>query len=171
MISIKKAALEDVKALAKVGEKAFLTPHKEAISKEMMDAYISTSFNEQNLIEEITNKKFQYNLIFKNDVLAGYSKIIINYKNENIKETNVTKMERLYLLEEFYGTGLGKQLFTHNLELAKQQNQKGIWLYVWVKNYKAIDFYKKAGFKKIADYDFPVSKTETRPNNVFYLEF
>jgi len=79
MISIKKAALEDVKALAKVGEKAFLVPHKEAISKEMMDAYISTSFNEQNLIEEITNKKFQYNLIFKGDVLAGYSKIIINY--------------------------------------------------------------------------------------------
>ena len=80
-------------------------------------------------------------------------------------------MERLYLLEEFYGMGLGHQLFDYNLKLAKQENQKGIWLYVWIKNYRALDFYKKAGFKKIADYYFPISETETRINDVLYLEF
>ncbi|WP_299061409.1 GNAT family N-acetyltransferase [uncultured Polaribacter sp.] len=171
MISIKKASIKDIKALSIVAQKAFFEPHQKAIPKEIMEAYIDDSFNEENLIKEINNKEFEYHLIFKNDVLVGYSKIIINYKNENIKETNVTKMERLYLLKEFYGLGLGKQLFAYNLKLAKQQNQKGIWLYVWIKNYKAIHFYKNAGFKKIASYHFPISKTETRPNDVLYLEF
>jgi GNAT superfamily N-acetyltransferase len=136
MISIRKAELKDVKSLAIVGKKAFFVPHQKAIPKDIMESYINNSFNEQNLIKEITTKEFQYNLILKDNVLAGYSKIIPNYKNENIKATNITKMERLYLLEDFYGFGLGKQLFTHNLKLAKQQNQKGIWLYVWIKNYR-----------------------------------
>jgi len=171
MIEIKKATDKDVKTLSIVSRKAFYVPHKDVIPKDIMDNYIRTNFNEENLLKEISNPEFQYYLLYKNDVLAGFSKIIINSKNIHIKEENVTKMERLYLLEEFYGTGLGQQLFDYILKLAKQQNQKGIWLYVWIKNYRAIDFYKKVGFKKIADYYFPISETETRINDVLYLEF
>lgn len=170
MHTIVKATIKDVKALAEVGKKAFFVPHQKAIPQKIMEAYLANSFNENTLIEEISNKNYQYNLLFKDNVLAGFSKIITNCSNSNITETAVTKMERLYLLEDFYGTGLGKELFLHNLQLIKEQQQKGIWLYVWIKNYRAIDFYKKAGFKKIADFDFPISDTETRPNDVFYLE-
>jgi ribosomal protein S18 acetylase RimI-like enzyme len=53
----------------------------------------------------------------------------------------------------------------------KENNQKGTWLYVWIKNDKALQFYKKTGFTKVADYDFPVSETETRPNYVMFLKF
>ena len=80
-------------------------------------------------------------------------------------------MERLYLVEDFFGKGLGKELFKYNLDFIQKENQKGIWLYVWIKNYRAIDFYKKVGFKKIASYDFPISATETRPNYLLFLEF
>ena len=56
-------------------------------------------------------------------------------------------MERLYLLKEFYGLGLGKKLFDFNVGLIKKNNQKGIWLYVWIKNYRALNFYEKVAFK------------------------
>lgn len=171
MISIKKAKKEDLKTLAEVGKKAFYVPHKDVIPAEIMSSYLSDSFSEETLLSEINNPNFKFYLLFKEDVLAGFSKIITNTVNENINEKNVTKMERLYLLEEFYGFGLGKKLFKHNLKLAKENNQKGIWLYVWIKNYRAIDFYHKMGFKKIAPYDFPISETETRPNDVMYLAF
>ena len=171
MIQIKKAKIKDVKALSIVGKKAFFTPHKEVIPKEIMKAYLENSFSEENLVKEITNPDYQYNLIYVKGDLAGFSKIIINHENENLHDTNITKMERLYLVEDFYGLGLGKELFQHNLKLVKQQNQKGIWLYVWIKNDRALAFYKKAGFKKIASYDFPISDTETRINDVLYLEF
>ncbi|MFK8058972.1 MAG: N-acetyltransferase family protein [Polaribacter sp.] len=171
MISIRKAKKEDLETLAAVGKKAFYVPHKDVIPTEIMASYLSNSFSEKTLLSEITNPNFIFYLLFKDDILAGFSKIIINTKNENIKKKNVTKMERLYLLEEFYGLGLGNKLFHHNLKLAKENNQKGIWLYVWIKNYRALDFYKKAGFKKIADYDFPISDKETRLNDVLYLEF
>lgn len=170
MITIEKATLKDAKDLAEVGKKAFVVPHKDVIPSEIMTEYLQNNFTEQTLVREISNKEFEYNLIFVNNVLAGFSKVIFNTKNINIAAENVTKMERLYLLEEFYGLGLGNKLFQHNLKLIKENNQKGIWLYVWIKNYRALDFYKKAGFKKIADYYFPISDKETRINDVLYLE-
>ncbi|QTD37122.1 GNAT family N-acetyltransferase [Polaribacter batillariae] len=171
MLLIRKATPKDITSLALVGKKAFVTPHKEAIPSEIMTNYLNRSFSKKTLLKEITNPNYQYNLIFVDDNLAGFSKVVFNEKNENIKETNVTKMERLYLLEEFYGLGLGNKLFQYNLNLSKNNLQKGIWLYVWIKNFRALEFYKKAGFKKIAMYDFPISETATRPNNVLYLEF
>lgn len=170
MISIKKATVNDAKDLAIVGKKAFFIPHQKALPTEVMEAYLKSSFNEKNLIEEISNPNFNLNLIYSNNILIGYSKVIFNKKNEHIKALNVTKMERLYLLKEFYGLGLGHKLFEHNLKLIKQNNQKGIWLYVWVKNFRALEFYKKVGFKKIATYDFPISEKATRLNNVMFLE-
>ncbi|WP_439128884.1 GNAT family N-acetyltransferase [Polaribacter sp.] len=168
--TIKKAQTKDVKALTDVSKKAFYVPHKDVVPKEIMDAYLKNNFNEENLLREISNSNFQYHLIYQKQSLAGFSKIIFNQKNEHIALNNVTKMERLYLLEDFYGLGLGIELFKFNLELCKKNNQKGIWLYVWIKNYRALSFYKKVGFKKIATYDFPISETETRLNDILYLE-
>lgn len=169
--TIKKATKKDIPALAIVSKKAFYLPHKEAIPKAIIERYMRTNFSEATLLKEITNTDFEFHLIYVDDTLAGFSKIICNSKNKNIAAENVTKMERLYLTEDFFGLGLGKELFQFNLALAKEKKQKGIWLYVWIKNYRAIDFYKKFGFKKIASFDFPISETETRPNDVLYLEF
>ena len=80
MIKIKKATIKDVKTLSIVSRKAFYVPHKDVIPKDIMDAYIRNNFNEETLLKEITNTEFQYFLVFKNDVLAGFSKIIINSK-------------------------------------------------------------------------------------------
>jgi ribosomal protein S18 acetylase RimI-like enzyme len=80
-------------------------------------------------------------------------------------------MERLYLLEEFYNLGLGKELMSFNLNLAKQNKQAGVWVFVWTKNAKAIAFYKKTNFKKVGDHEFVLSPTKTNPNHVLYLEF
>jgi ribosomal protein S18 acetylase RimI-like enzyme len=170
MITIRKATVNDVKQLAIVSKKAFFIPHQHVIPKEIMGNYLKESFSEENLTKEVTQENYEYHLIFYKEELAGFSKVILNTPNEHLKDQNVTKMERLYLVEEFYGLGLGKKLFDYNLDLTKKNNQKGIWLYVWIKNYRALKFYEKVGFKKIALYDFPISDTETRPNDVLFLD-
>lgn len=166
---IQKATEKDIPQLAVMGKKAFYAAHKDAITKDLMDNYLAYSFNEKQLLKEIENPLFEYHVLYFKETLVGYSKVILNAENENIKEKNVTKTERLYLSEEYHGLGLGKKLFDFNINLMKENNQVGTWLYVWIKNDKALKFYKKTGFKNIADYDFPVSETETRPNYVMFL--
>jgi ribosomal protein S18 acetylase RimI-like enzyme len=80
-------------------------------------------------------------------------------------------MERLYLLKEFYGLEIGLKLMKFNTELAKKKEQSGIWLEVWIKNFRAIKFYKKVGFEIVGEANFTVSKTHSNPNYIMYLEF
>ena len=80
-------------------------------------------------------------------------------------------MERLYLLREFYGLGIGLQLMNFNSTLAQKNKQSGIWLEVWKENFRAIKFYKKVGFEIVGNANFKVSKNHSNPNYIMYLEF
>jgi len=168
---IAKATIQDSKQLAQLAKASFLPAHGHSAPKEDVDMYVSGNFNETTFIKEISNPESHYYLIYYDKKLAGYSKITLNTPNKNRTSNNITCLSRLYVLKEFYGLQLGKALFHFNLELAKQHQQQGIWLHVWVENQRAIHFYTKMGFKIVGSYDFRISATHTNPNYVMYLPF
>ena len=171
MISITKATPKNAQLLSTLSIDTFLPAHGHSAPKQDIDNYLAQNFSKQNFIEELSNSNNQYYFIAVDDKIAGYSKIVFNQANENISASNVTYMSRLYLLKEFYGLNLGKQLFDFNLNLCRQNKQSGIWLAVWIENQKAISFYKKMGFAKVGDYDFKISETHSNPNHILYLKF
>jgi len=171
MVQIKKADITHTKLLSKLSTASFLVPHGHSASKKDVDSYVAKSFSEETFAKELENASNKYYIIYYKDEVAGFSKGVFNSENKDIKATNVMLMSRLYLLEEYYGFGLGKALFDFNVSLAKQYKQAGIWLVVWTENARAIDFYKKRGFKKVGDYDFKISETHSNPNHVLYLAF
>jgi len=168
---ITKATAQNAKQLAPIAKEAFLTAHGHSASKKDIDNYVAANFSEANFVDELSNPENQYHIIHHQNKIAGYSKITFNTSNENIASENVTYMSRLYLLKEFYGLQLGKELFNFNIKFSKQQNQQGVWLAVWVENNRAIDFYTKRGFTIVGKYDFRISETHTNPNHILYLEY
>lgn len=170
-MKIKKATILDAPVLEKVIIESFLVPHGHAAPKDYIDEYILRNFNKQKIKEEIEDVNNQIWVLEYEDKIVGFSKIMFNYKNDNIKYLNVTKMERIYLLKVYYGLGLGEKLFKFNAKLAQESHQKGMWLHVWTENHRAIKFYQKMGMNNVGYYDFPVSADHTNPNHVMYLEF
>lgn len=171
MFKIEKATSKDALMLSMVGKTAFLEAHGHSAPKNDIDNYIINNFNEENFKKELENATNLYHTIYFNDTIAGYSKIVLNATNDNISSKNSTNLSRLYLLKEFYGFNLGKELFDFNIDISKENNQKGMWLFVWVENFRAIRFYEKMGFVKVGKFDFKISETHYNPNHVMYLEF
>lgn len=171
MHNIIKANIQDVKQLASIAKEAFLTAHGHSASKEDITSYVTTNFSESNFTKELSNPDNHYYLIYHHNKLAGYSKITLNTSNKNITTENLTYMSRLYLLKEFYGLQLGKKLFNFNIDFSKKHKQKGIWLAVWIENQRAIEFYKKRGFKIVGKYDFRITANHTNPNYIMHLEY
>jgi ribosomal protein S18 acetylase RimI-like enzyme len=171
MFKILRATLKDAQLLSQLSVDTFLPAHGHSAPKTDIDDYVAQSFNEENFIKELSDLHNCYYLLYSNDKIAGYSKVVFNQFNENITAKNTAYMSRLYLLEDFYGSGLGKKLFDFNLTLCKENKQSGIWLAVWVENQKAISFYTKMGFKKVGAFDFKISDTHKNPNHILYLEF
>tara|TARA_B110000003_G_scaffold274490_1_gene314583 strand:+ start:2850 stop:3365 length:516 start_codon:yes stop_codon:yes gene_type:complete len=171
MTNIKKATIKDANLLVSLSIKTFIPAHGHSSPKKDIDSYISNNFSKKNLQYELLEQTNVYYLIYYKNKVAGFSKVIFNAKNKNINGINNTKMERLYLLKEYYGLGLGLELFNFNVALSKENHQRGLWLEVWVENLRAIAFYSKMGMKKIGLYNFKVSETHSNPNYVMYLKF
>ena len=168
---IVKAKEGDFQLLADIGSKSFIESHGSSASTADINDYVNEKYNCDVLKEEIRNPENIYHIIFHNNQPAGYSKIVFNVPHSNIPLENVTKMERIYLLKEFYSLKLGFELFSFNIELSKNNNQAGMWLYVWKENHRAVRFYKRTGFKVVGSYDFKITDTHSNPNHQMFLRY
>lgn len=171
MTSISRINTEDAKILSKLSIASFLPAHGHSASKKDINDYVSKSFSEESLKKDLEDKNNHYYFIFYKNKIAGYSKIVLNDSSNEIASKNITYMSRLYLLEKYYGLGLGKIIFDYNLSICKKNKQAGVWLKVWVENQKGINFYTKAGFRIIGKSNFKISETHSNPNHIMYLEF
>lgn len=64
------------------------------------------------------------------------------------------ELERIYILREFQRKSIGKKLLTNVIEIAKKKEVNYLWLGVWEKNKKGIEFYKKEGFTTFNSHSF-----------------
>ncbi|HMS35447.1 MAG TPA: GNAT family N-acetyltransferase [Ignavibacteria bacterium] len=171
MISIVKAVPEDFGLIAEIGKTSFTESHGHSASPEEISKYINEKYVNNAVKAELINTENIYHIIYYNNQPAGYSKINFNEPHSNINEKNITKLDRLYLLKEFYDLKLGHELFKFNIELSKQNHQKGMWLFVWKENFRAVYFYKKEGFRIIGSYDFKLSETHSNPNHQMLIVY
>lgn len=169
--SIIKATAKDAALLAILATNTFLESHGHAAPPQDIKSYITEKYNETVLTAELNDPENIYHIIYYHGKPAGFSKIIFNQPYKNSAVQNIAKLERIYILQEFYNLKLGKALLQFNIDLAKQQQQKGMWLYVWKENTRAFNFYTRAGFIIIGSYDFKVSITHSNPNHQLLMLF
>lgn len=171
MISITRATAKDNRTIAAMGKIAVGETHRDSTTAENLDEYLNNNYNDQAIKEELEDLDNIYHLISYNGKPAGFSKIILNTAEPGITAENVTKLDRIYLLKEFFGLKLGLALLNFNITLAKNNNQSGIWLYTWTGNKRAIDFYLKAGFTITGSHKFYVTETHYNLNHLMFLKF
>ena len=171
MNRIIKATKNDVNLIIHIGKNTFIEAHQKSATEEELTAYLNKSYHPDNLLEELEDINNIFHIIYYNNQPAGFSKIIINNENPNPLLKRVTKLERIYIYKAFYGKKLGLELLNFNIDLSKKLKQKGMWLYVWVENHRAINFYKKMGFKIIGVYNFKLSETKSNPNHQMLLKY
>lgn len=171
MISIVKATAADTPLIADIASRSFIESHHTSAPMHEIDNYIKAKYDQAVLREELEDPANIYYIIYTDKKPAGYSKIVFNSPHTRIAQQNITKLERIYLLQEFYGLKLGAELFSFNLRLSKSNDQSGMWLYVWEKNDRAIAFYERAGFKIIGHGDFRLTATHSNPNHIMFLEY
>jgi ribosomal protein S18 acetylase RimI-like enzyme len=87
-------------------------------------------------------------------VTAGPCKLPV----EN-REPNAGEIRQLYVLATHQKQRLGARLLDVALEWLVVQDLSPLYIGVWSENHGAQRFYGRYGFKKVAEYGFPVGKT------------
>ena len=157
--------------LSKVGGRTLLESHGHSAPAHIMQEYVDKSFSEQACLAELNDRDNIFHAVYYNNEPAGYSKIVFDYPHPAVSFQPVTKMERLYLLKEFYQLKLGQQLMQQAIDLSKAQGERGMWLNVWKGNERAIRFYQKQGFETVGESKFVLTETHSNPNWVMLLRY
>jgi diamine N-acetyltransferase len=171
MISIRKAEQKDSAAITAIGKSAVEKAHRESCAAEILGQYMQTHYNEAAIEKELADSNNIYHLLYYNNEPAGFSKIVLNTAHNNITLPHTTKLDRIYLLEEYFDKKLGCELLQHNVALSKTAQQQGMWLFTWVGNQRAVNFYKKAGFDIVGSHMFHVTAAHANENHHMLLRY
>ncbi|AIQ18480.1 GNAT family acetyltransferase [Paenibacillus sp. FSL H7-0357] len=159
-VIIKKCSREDLQILQQISVETFNDTFKQQNSPKNMKTYLEKAFTYKQLEKELSNVFSEFFFIFFNEELAGYLKVNINDSQSEKAGDESLEIERIYIRNNFQRKGLGKYLIDKAMEVAVIQNKKKIWLGVWEKNEKAIDFYKKIGFVQTGAHSFYMGDEE-----------
>jgi diamine N-acetyltransferase len=149
--------------LAEIGGVSLLDSHGHSAPAAIMQQYVDRHFNEEACRAELSDETNLFTAIFYKGQPAGYSKLIFNTPHPAISLQPVTKLERLYLLKEYYDLKLGHALLQHTITLSEAAGDNGMWLDVWTENHRAIRFYQKHGFETVGEGRFVLSGNYTNP--------
>ena len=157
---ITKVNSNEITSLQKVGRQTFFETFSQTNTEENMQKYLEESFSSDKLLGELNNPDSLFYFAKYNDEIVGYLKLNLGHSQTELNDNESLEIERIYVLKDFQGKKIGQKLYEKAVEVAKQNKVKYIWLGVWKKNQKAIDFYEKNGFVSFDKHIFVLGDDE-----------
>jgi len=155
MIDIKKAKTTDFEILALLGRITYTESHGHFIEdKNDLLKFLNNSFSIIEIKNQLNDNSNLFYILYIDDLPVGYTKLVLNELHESVKVNNSCRLERIYILNDFLHLKLGQKLFDFIEKKASKHQFKNIWLSVYIKNYRAINFYKKNDFEISGKLDY-----------------
>lgn len=159
-IDIIQVTQSDIDQLQKIGRQTFYETFAAGNSEENMNKYLLEGFSIKKLNDELHDTNVQFYFAICDGNTIGYLKLNIGQSQSELKEVNALEIERIYVLKDFHGKKVGQLLYDKALQIARDKNVDFVWLGVWEKNPRAINFYKKNGFVEFDKHIFKLGNDE-----------
>jgi ribosomal protein S18 acetylase RimI-like enzyme len=134
----------DLIPLQRLAVAAFTHAYAEFNTEENMTAYLSEHFSEEQLLHEIESGQVLIGL--HEEKMVAYAKLVAP-DSIQIPDRHPLEIARLYTDTNFIGRGIGKRMLKAIDEEAGKRGYDSVCLGVWQKNFRAINFYQREGFR------------------------
>ncbi|OOF61866.1 GNAT family N-acetyltransferase [Rodentibacter sp. Ppn85] len=161
-LNIRKLTLNDLESLQMLSKQTFFETFVGTCSDEDMQHYLENSFNLTQLKRELKNEEMHFYVAEQQGEMLGYLKVNFGAAQTELQDLSTVEIQRIYVLNQHHGKGVGQTLFQQALAIAIQYQADYIWLGVWEQNHKAQNFYRKNGFIEFDKHTFMLgSDTQT----------
>jgi ribosomal protein S18 acetylase RimI-like enzyme len=166
-MNIRYGTTDDAKILSELGARTFYDTFVIDNTTENIEAYLKKSFSTKIQLNELSNPDNIFLIAEEESKPIGYAQLIMNSKDEAINSAKPLELRRIYSIKEYLGKGVGKELMQATINEARTHGCDCVWLGVWEKNQRAIEFYKKWGFREVGTHLFSVGDD---PQNDYIME-
>lgn len=139
MIHLEKITKIQLPIIKDLAYSIWPSTYGEILSNKQLNYMLDNFYSIESLESQMDNGQV-FKLLFEDSNVVGY----LSYEF-NCKETGLLKIHKIYLLPETQGKGFGKFMIDEVIKIAKENQQKGVFLNVNKYN-KAQFFYNKLGF-------------------------
>lgn len=159
-LNYKVCTLADLDQLIQLSKLTFTKAFEKDNNPIDFQNYIERAFAKKTLKREITNTDTQFFFVQSEENVVAYFKLNVGRAQTDLKLNDSMELERIYVLPEYQGAGLGERILSKVKEIALQQHKTMLWLGVWEKNERAIRFYQRQGFNKFATHPYFIGQDE-----------
>jgi len=150
MLSIKPASISDATLINKLAWIAFPHTYRDMLSTEQIEFMMEWMYSIPNLEKQIADKNHSFYIVYKENEPCGYLHI-------EKEDTNVFKLQKIYVLPNFQGQNIGKFLFQTAIKEIKLINPTPCLMKLHVnRDNKALLFYERMGMSKLGTGDFEI---------------
>ncbi|UOQ72544.1 GNAT family N-acetyltransferase [Hymenobacter cellulosilyticus] len=160
-ISVAKRTPAVAAQLANLGRQTFHDTFAADNTPEDMAEFLAATFSEEKQLAELNDPQTTFLLAHMQQEAVGYAKLRLGSAlglEEGKEPTGRLEIERLYVRQDWIGTGLGAALMRRAIEEARQHQCRTVVLGVWERNQPAIEFYRRFGFREIGKHEFKVGQ-------------
>jgi len=155
---IRKAELSDSNNLAVLKQQVWISTYATEGLIEEFSSYVLSEYSVENVRKSIADKNKLTLLAVNNECVIGCVEIFLFPQCPISSVPPCIEISSFYILERFQGAGIGKKLLAECLKEIKRLNHSKVWLTVYYKNQKAIEFYSRQNFTHIGETDFLLGK-------------
>ena len=148
-MEIRQLEKDELSVVQELAYRIWPSTYSEILSQEQMLYMLNWMYSIETL-EKSTESDHHFFDIFDGNQAVGFLDVELN-----CPEPNGMKLQKIYVLPEKQGLGLGKTLLNFAIDFGKKQGMRHLSLQVNRYN-KAVDFYLHAGFEIIDEQDFDI---------------
>ena len=153
-VSIREATKKDATLIADLSRTTFYETFAADNTVEDMKIFLEQQFTRGRLMLEVGRLENIFLLAYQGEEVAGYVKLRNGKPPAALGNRSAMEIARLYAVTSQIGKGIGSALMQAAIERATEKRKEMVWLGVWEKNQRAIDFYTRWGFEKFGETDF-----------------
>ncbi len=152
-----QADISHTAIIATIGKKSFRNAFEHLFKcREELFEYLEYTYDPVKLAKSIRKENNIYLLAFKEGEPVGFAKIKKHSLNDQIESGAQMELQKIYVLPEHHGSGVGTALLKEIKNQAKEVYPDYIWLDTHISNENAIRLYERNGFKKMGNYFFTI---------------
>ena len=150
MLSIQTAGLKQINLINELAYRIWPEAYKSIISPDQMKYMLNLIYSPSALKKQIEDLCHKFIIVYDDKLPAGFASYSLKLNSKNI-----FRLHKIYILQELQRQGIGSYLLQRVIADIKHGGAKFLELNVNRHN-KALEFYKKFGFKIISEEDIDI---------------
>jgi ribosomal protein S18 acetylase RimI-like enzyme len=114
-------------------------------------SYLDHTFGVEKIRRRLKRNRNAYWIALVDQLPVGYAKLKLSSPTSLLALPIVAQLQKIYVLKEFLGQGIGRPLLEAVMEHAAAEKVDALWLDVLKENERAIRFYERHGFTALGD--------------------